>query len=876
MRLVNIFRLRLRSLIFRRRVEQELAEEFQYHLEREIQANIALGMPAEDARRLALTSLEGLEQRKEECRDVRALNLIENTMQDLRYAIRSLARNPGFGLLIVTVMALGIGANTAVFSVVDAVLLKPLAYPEPDRMVALSSALNRGDKSKLVTLPDFQDWHDQSSAFRAMACYRSSQSPVMAGTDTEYVRVARVSAEFFQVLEMRPAIGRLFSAEEQRSGDSATALIGYTYWRSHFGGDPGVLGKTIRVSGDSLAIIGVLPPGFHFPDDTDVWIPLDPVDRTLQRTSFAFLAIARLKPNMSIQQAQGQLKSVATRLERQFPDSNKGRTVEVTGMLDEMVGGVRLTLYLIFGAVGMVLLIACANVATLLLSKATARSREIAIRAAVGAGRGRIVRQLIVENLLLAFIAGAAGLIVATGGTHALIALAPADVPRLAEAAADRRVLLFTCGVSLVSSLLFGLVPALYASRVALNEGLKQGGSRAVVGGRADWLRGGLVTVEVALAVVLLAGAGLLLKSFAALHNVALGFRPQSVLLMKASLPVSGPDGDIRARIFFRQLLSSISSLPGVSAAGATMGPPGHVESAGSYWIDHLPQPTVFQGQNAVFSVVTPGTFQALGIPLKRGRDFRWADSASAPFTAVINETLAREQFPNQDPIGRTIFAGFDSFDPMRIVGIVGDVRQWGPARKPDPEIYMPYEQHPGAGSALSVVVRTSGPPEALSGTLRRMVHDASANVPVKFTTMEASLNEDVAAPRFRSFLLALLAALSLGLAIAGVYGVTAYAVSQRSNEIGLRMALGATRGNVVRLVIKQGLGVAAVGMTVGIACSLAAASLMRSLLFEVQPSDPMTFLGVAVLLGLVVLTAGYVPARRASRLDPLSTLRQD
>jgi predicted permease len=547
-------------------------------------------------------------------------------------------------------------------------------------------------------------------------------------------------------------------------------------------------------------------------------------------------------------------------------------------MRDDMVSNVRLTLYVLLGAVCLVLLIACANVATLLLAKATARTREIAIRAAVGAGRGRIIRQLITESLLLSFVAGAAGLMVAVAGLKALIAIAPANVPRLNEASIDGRVLLFTFGVSLLCSLLFGLTPAIYASRIDLNDTLKQSGARAVTGGHASLLRSMLVIGEIALSVMLLAGAGLLIKSFVALNNVALGFRPEDVLLMKTSLPASGSEAEIRARRFFGQLLPEISSLPGVSSAGATMGPPGDVESAGSYWIDHSSAKTSFTpDKDAVYSVVTPGTFAALGIPLKRGRDFESGDAAGAPLTAVINENLARTAFHGQDPMGRLIFTGFDSNEPMKIVGVVGDVRQWGPAKKPDSEIYMPYEQHTSAaGATLNVVVRAAISPDSLTNALHRKVHELAPDAPVRFTTMESSLYQETAAPRFQTLLLSIFAGLALCLAIAGIYGVTAYVVGQKSNEIGLRMAMGATPGQVLRLILRRGIELAAIGMALGFAGSLAGTRLMTGLLFEVRPSDPLTYAAVAGLLGSVVLAANYIPARRAAKLDPLIALRQE
>jgi predicted permease len=481
--------------------------------------------------------------------------------------------------------------------------------------------------------------------------------------------------------------------------------------------------------------------------------------------------------------------------------------------------------------------------------------------------------------LLLAFLAGIGGLTLAVAGSKALIALAPPDVPRLAQVGIDGGVLVFTAGISVMCSIIFGLAPALYASRIDLNDALKQGGARAVTGAGSSRLRSALVIAEIALSVMLLAGAGLLIKSFIALNNVALGFRPEHALLMKTSLPASGAVGEAQARSFFKQLLSEVAVLPGVSAAGATMGPPGNVASAGPYWIDHPPEiPGGFTPEkDAVYSVVTPGTFAALGIPLKRGRDFGDRDAANAPLIAVINETLARKVLPGQNPIGHIIFTGFDSNASMKIIGVMGDVRQWGPARKPDAEIYMPYEQHTSAaGATLSVVVRTTTSPEALTNTLRRKVHELSPDSPVKFITMKASLYEEVAAPRFRTILLGIFAGLSLCVAVAGVYGLNAYVVGQRSNEIGLRMAMGAAPGQVVRLILRQSIGLAFAGVVLGFLGSLVGTHLMTRVLFQVKSNDPATYAGVAALLGGVVLAASYLPARRAARVDPLIALRQE
>jgi predicted permease len=588
--------------------------------------------------------------------------------------------------------------------------------------------------------------------------------------------------------------------------------------------------------------------------------------------------VGKLKPDVTLEQAQTQMIAIADRLEKQYV-SNGGKSASVARLQDSMVSQVKLTLYLMLGAVGVVLLIACANMANLLLAKATSRTREIAIRAAVGASRGRIIRQLITESLLLSLIAGVAGVILAIWGADALVSLAPQNLPRLGETVIDGWVLAFTFGMSLLASLIFGLAPALAASRVDLNNSLKQGGTRAVVGGGAGKLRNVLVIAEVALSVVLLASAGLLIKSFAALHNVALGFHPESLLLMPSSVPSSDLESSKKATRFYKGLLEDVRSLPGVIAAGATMAPPGKVRSNGGYFLDYLPDfekvavPNIAQ---AVFTVVTPGTLGALQIPLKTGRDFNDSDDFDAPFTAIVNEALVRKSLPGQDPIGRIIFCGLDSPNPMRIIGIAGDVRQYGPATPPRPEIYMPYQQHPYMGRAMNLLVRTSGTPTALSETIRRKARERQSDVPVKFSTMEASLAENVAAPRFRTLLLSIFAALAVALAMAGVYGVMAYTVGQRSNEIGLRMALGASSNDVVRMVLGQGAMLAGIGMVLGLVGAVAATRLLESVLFEVKPFDPLTYAAVAALVVVIALAASYLPARRASQLDPLEALRQE
>ena len=871
--------LRLRTLFRRNRVDRELDEEFDFHIEQRIKLETARGFSAEEARAIAIRAMDGITRRKEECRDMRRVNYIDDMLQDLRYAGRALRRSPGFAALAVFIMALGIGANTAVFTIVNAVLLRPLTYRDPDRIVTLSN-WTAGQAttvlSKQISIPDFDDWRAQSASFESMAYYTAREVAVFVGSGPEYARVAPVSADFFRVFAADPIIGRQFTAEELKPGTTGAAIISHAYWQSRFGGDPRALGQTIRAIG-VRSIVGVMPPAFRFPDDADLWVPIIVTGAANQsRSAQNFRAVGRLKPSTSLEQAQTEMTVVAHRLEQSYPDSNKGRGVIVTKMRDEMVGDVRATLYLLVAAVAVVLLLACANTATLLLGKATARAHEVAIRTALGAGRRRIVRQLITEGLALAIIAGAAGLLFAFWGAKALVAVAPAHLPRLAEARLDRWVLAFTLAVSMLTSLLCALVPALYASKVDLSDALKQSGGRVVGRSGTIRVRSALVITEIALAAVLVTAAGLLTKSFLALTDVPLGFRPENVLVMRATMPGAPDVAFPRARQFFREVLKEAAALPGVVATGATMAPPGSVDSTGAYLIGPLPdKPDWTRAPGVVLSIIAPGTFAALGIPVKGGRDFNDADTAERPAVAVVNETLVRQAFPNQSAIGRTIHCPFDSSQGMTIVGVVGDVRQRGRDRDPMPECYMPYTQHFFNGTTLSVVARTTGDPTAFADSLRRLARQKSPDVPMKFTTMEMLVSQSVAAPRFRVLLFGIFAGLAICLAMAGIYGVMAYAVAQRASELGIRIALGATAGSLLLRVLTEGLLLAAVGLGLGLAAAIAGTQWLTSVLFRVQPTDPVVYLGVAILLGTVALAASYIPARRASKTDALILLRQ-
>ena len=858
---------RLWGSISPNRKEREIEEELRQHLE------FAAGHLGSE--RDARMEQGGIAQAMESMRDQRGLPWMDNLICDVRYGLRVLRKSPGFAALAVLILALGIGANTAVFSVVNAVLIRPLAYRDPDRIVSLTSPRTDGEPTspldgKLVAIPNFQDWHDQSLSFEAMAFYYVWENPVSIGSSAEYAQVAKVSREFFRVFRVEPVIGRFFSAEETKANSSGALLISYAYWQSHFGGNPDVLGKTIRRYNVPQAIVGVLPAGFAFPDKTDLWFPdNDDTPSFHNRDSNNHLIVGRLKQDVPLQRAQAEMTGIARRLEQLYPKTNKNRTVTLTRIQDEMVGSMRSTLYLLLGAVGVVLLIACANTAALLLGRASARGREVAVRAALGAAPRRIARMLLTESTLLALLGGALGLVIAYAGSRMLISLAPADLPRLAEVGIDGRVLAFTLAVSILTSLLFGIAPALYASRVELNGVLKR--TKSTTGGMVR-LRSVLVVTEIALAVALLSVSGLLIKSFVALYNVAMGFQPGNVLVMKATGPGSTRD----TNVFFKNLLSQIRTTPGVLAAGATMTLPGHIGSSGYYFLDHQPQQHDNTAPDAVNAVITPGTFAALGIPLRSGRDFDEGDIVGKPRVAIVNEALVRKSNSGNGLIGRSIFCGFDSDAPMTIVGVVGDVRENGPAREPSPECYMPNRQHLYNNNSLSIVVRTTADPKALETTMRRLAHDVSPDVPMTFTTLENDVYENFAAPRFRSVLFSLFAGLAVCLAMAGVYGATAYAVGQRSSEIAVRIALGANPGSVVRLVLTQGLVQASIGLLLGLAAAFAGTRLLSAMLFQVKPYDPSVYSAVAVLLFAVALVASYIPAKRASIVDPLMALREE
>jgi putative ABC transport system permease protein len=805
---------------------------------------------------------------------------METFAQDLRYALRNLVRQPGFAATAILTAALGIGATTAIFSVVNAVVLKPLPYREPGRIVALQTLWkNTGRRGASTSGPDFHDWVAQSRSFEVLAYFTGAETSVVARGAADYASVHPVTPGFFRALGVDARLGRLLSQEEERSGGPLAVVITDAFWRRQFAGDRAALGSTLKFGQRICTIVGVLPAGLRFPARADVYASSWVTPETTSRGAHNYRVIARLRDGVTLEQAQAEMTAIAARLERDYPVSNINKSVVVLPLQELIVGDTRATLYVLLASVTFVLLIACANVANLLLARATARTREMVVRAAVGAGRARLIRQLLTESALLGIAAGSIGMVLARWGVAGLVAAAPADLPRVDEVGVDVTALAFALGISLAASVLFGLAPALQVSRVQLVEGLRQGGKGSASGARRSWTRHAFVVAEVALAVVLVVGAGLLGRSLIALAEVDLGFATDKLVVLRTSVPVANRADASRATAFFRAVLPEIRSTPGVVAAGAGFSLPTAVKSDGGYWIEGGPGPeeTGVRAPQAIFNVVTPDYFRAMRIPIVRGRDFTDADAITAPFVAVVNEAFVRAAFPDRDPIGQRIRWGLDTPDYMRIVGVVGDVRTRGPARPVQSEIYAAADQHPGPSTMLSIVARTDAmDPLALGGTLARLIRQRNADVPVKIDTMEGTLAAATATPRFRTFLLAVFAVVALVLAVAGVYGVMAYTVSQRVPEIGIRVALGATPGNILGMVVGQGVKLAGIGLALGIVLALATTRLIEGLLFGVTARDPLILASVTAIVAAAALGACYIPGRRALRVEPMTALRTE
>ena len=869
---------RLRALLSRGEMDSELDEELRYHLEREAELNVRDGMAPEEARRAALRAFGGVEQARELCREARGVRMLQVMWQDLRYGARKLRKSPGFTLVAVMTLALGIGANTAIFSVVNAVLLRSLPFPDSERVVALTGV----NPSKSITdsnmsVPDFADWKEQSRSFEQVAGFVTGGSLLVSGEEAERVRGTSVTEDFFPLFRTPARLGRALESGDAKKDATPVAVLSHGLWQRRYGGDPGVVGRQIMVGRESTTVVGVMPPGFNYPERTEIWFPLT-LDPVAERRDNRYLEVlARLKPEATLAGAQAEIDAVNGRLAQSYVETNSGWGVRLTNLRERLVGNMRTPLLVILGAVALVLLIACVNVANLLLARAAARRREFAVRDALGASRGRIVRQLLTEGFLLSLVGGAAGMLISLWLTQVLVGLIPSDTPRLDEVRPDARIFGFALAVSVFAGLLFGLAPALQAARRGVSDTLKEGGRTGVEGGRRNRSQSILIVSEIALSFMLLAGAGLLVRSFMRLRDVNPGFNPAGVLALRIS--ASGPQypaGPARAELY-RQVVERLGSLAGVEAAGAVLSLPlgGDTFNVGRSFIREGRPATSEESANASYLVTTPGYFEALRIPLVSGRTFTAQDSEKAPMMVVINETMARRFWPGESPVGKRITIWRDEKFPREIVGVVGDTRS-NPAEPAGAQMYVPYAQDPNWGS-LSLVVRTSADPSTLVAAARNEVHALDKTIPVYNTRpMSSVVAASLAERRASTLLVGAFALLALLLALVGIYGVTAYYVTQRTHEIGLRMALGARARNILGLVVGRSLRLTLLGLAVGLCGALALTRVMGGLLYEVKPADPVTLAASAALLGAVALLACLLPARRATRVDPLIALRDE
>ena len=886
-RLLFKLKRRLRALFRKAEMERELDDELRFHLEKEIEQNLARGMSADEAHSMALRSFGGVEQVKEESRDVRGVRVVEEFLQDVRYSLRVLFRKPGFTLTVIITLALGIGANTAIFSVVNAVLLRELPLKNPNEVMWVWST--RTDREKApFTVADFLDYRDQNHTLDQIAAFCNVGLNLTGNEKTERLQAMRVSANLFELLGVDASVGRLLVPEDDEPARKQVAVLSYESWQKRFGGDPQVVGRELNLDGESYTVVGVLSSRFTLPDrDAEVAIPLRPLVDPLRelRSSTNFLrAVGRLKPGVTCQQAETDLTAIVSRQRQQFGDPYIKKTgVRLVPIYEETVGNVRTALWVLLGAVGMVLLIACSNLASLSLARASARHREMSIRKALGATSVRLVRQLLVENLLLTFIGGAAGLLLAVWGVRFLLALSPARLPRDNEIGVDLTVLGFAAGASLLAAMISGVLPALQAGRTEIRTGLLSGVARGAGDAASkNRSRSILVIAEVSLSFVLLIGAGLLIRSFISTQGVDPGFESSNVMTARLSLPKASYKDRVAVAVFSDKLSTQLQALPGIESVGAVtlmpMGP-------GMHTIPFFPKgqgTSVGDSYVAQYRLVTPDYFRALKIPLRQGRAFDAHDKADRAPVVIVNETLASRFFPKGDAVGAQIRLNDNNTGPrpVEIVGVVGDVKHVSLEDNPTIDIYLPMAQVPEDGVSSLInnqhwILRSTTDPPSLEAAIRRELRSVDAEIAsASIRTMESYLSDSVAPRRFNLRLLTIFSVAALLLAATGVYGLISYSVAQRTPEIGIRLALGATRKNIFRMILGQGLRLVLVGLAFGLAGAFGLTRLIRSLMFGVTPSDPLTFVAVSLLLIVITLAAGGLPALRATKLDPLKALR--
>jgi len=883
----NILRDRIRALRQREEVINDIDREMRLHLEMQVDANIRAGMSPTEAREKAMRSFGNLNRAVDAAYDVKGGGIFETLAQDIRYGLRMLARHKAFTSIAVITLALGIGANTAIFSVVNELLLQPLPYRDAERIVTVWEVTPEGRHQNTTSRANFRAWREQNSSFQHIAAFTDQRLNLTGTGEPEELSVQFATPEFFKILGVDPILGRTFLPEDDKGDQTPVAVLSYGLWQRRFGGQASIVGNTITLSGEQFTVIGVMPPNFQFHikqrsgtgRPAELWTIL-PMIRPGANERGRFLgAVARLKDGVSADQAVAELRTIHARLSDEVPQFNKNYTAEVIPLREQFFGNVRRPLWLMLGAVGFVLLIACANVANLLLSLATSREKEIALRAALGARRTRIIRQLLTESLLLALLGSLLGLGFAWLGIKALVAISPRDLVSLQTVGLNFTVLAWTLGVSILTGIVFGLAPALHISRLNLNDSLKDGGkSESGQASGSRRLRNALVVSEIALAVVLLASAGLLIRSFLRLQQVDRGFNTDNILTMVVRLPEAGYREDPQLVQFFSQALERVRQLPTVRSAGMVNFLPlyGGLGSNTGFHILGQPEPPPGQGPSTDVRVADSGYFGSLGIPLLRGRNFSDSEQREARQVILINEALARQYFPNQDAIGQRLdVAMFEKPTPAEIIGVVGNVRYDSLVDEAPPAVYFP---HPDlAYPFMTLVVRTDGDPTAIFPAIQREIRSLDPNQPISdVRTMNQVMSEWVARSRFNTLLIGLFAGLATLLSAVGIFGVMNYSVALRTRELGLRLAVGAQPRQVLLLVLRQGLALTIVGVVLGLAAAFGLTRLLSGLLFGVEAVDLATFTSISILLVIVSLFACYLPARRAMRIDPLRALRYE
>jgi len=876
----NILRARLRALFRRESVLRDIEEELRVHVEMETDTNIERGMPPDEARAATLKSFGNVGRNTELGYDIRGGGWLETLWQDLRYGARMLMKNPGFTLVAVITLALGIGANTAIFSVVNAFLLRPLPYPQPERLVMIGSQEHGNPIG--VSFLDYQDWREQSTVFDDLAFFNLRwNANVKLGSETETLSLTFGTSNLFSLLRVQPLIGRNVTPEDSQPGAKDTVIISHHLWQRRFGADPGIIGRELRVGDDTLTIIGIMPPGFRFPFQTDLWWLTDRYFNRENRSMRIDQVIGRLKPEASAELASAEMKQIAGRLTQQYPETNAEVTSTVTPLRDAFVGRMRGSFLLLIGASGFLLLIACANVANLLLAHGAARQREIAIRLALGAGRRKLISQLMTESLLLSLIGGGGGVLLAAWGLDALVALIPSELlPFWIDIKIDLVALGFTLAASLLTGLVFGLWPAWRAINLNLNESLKDGSP--TTGARSQQARELLVTAEIAMAMVLLVGAGLMITSLAQLQGVHPGFKPEGVLMMEVNPTYPGQVNVEIMAANYRKLLRAVAETPGVVAVGANYSLP---------FVEQMPwtraQFTV-EGQSfdeqkgnpvANMQNISPDYFRVMRIPLISGRFFDERDALGAPNVAIINRRLAERFWPGEDPVGRRVALGaLDDREPMDwavIIGVIGDVKHKGLGNDAGYDLY--YSCYQTWNYRIYFVARTQGDPALTAEAVKKAVWRVSPDTGLfNVQPLIRLVSNSIWQSRLWGLLLSVFSAVALALAAAGIYGVMSYSVAHRMSEIAIRLALGARARDVLKLILRQGLKLTLLGVVLGLAAAFALTRWMETLLFGVRPTDPLTFTVIAAVLTFVALLACWIPARRATKVDPMIALRSE